>query len=199
MECPQERAVELELKMRFGTKTPSSTRSTSARFTTATATASAISAGSRRSSTTCRNWASTRIWLMPFFPSPLRDDGYDIADYYSVHPSYGTLDDFKAFLHAAHRRGIRVIVEMVLNHTSDQHPWFQESRKSRRTIPSATGMSGATPTPSIEDVRIIFVDTELSNWAWDPVSKSYYWHRFFSHQPDLNYRQSGRARRRCGM
>ncbi len=126
------------------------------------------------------------IWLMPFFPSPLRDDGYDIADYRSVHPSYGTLADFQTFLAAAHERGIRVIIEMVLNHTSDQHPWFQESRSSPDNPRRDWYVWSATDT-GYKGTRIIFVDTEMSNWAWDPVSKSYYWHRFFSHQPDLNY------------
>ncbi len=126
------------------------------------------------------------IWLMPFFPSPLRDDGYDIADYRSVHPHYGNLDDFKAFLDIAHERGIRVIIEMVLNHTSDQHPWFQESRSSRDN-PRRDWYVWSDTDTKYKGARIIFVDTELSNWAWDPVSKQYYWHRFFSHQPDLNY------------
>jgi maltose alpha-D-glucosyltransferase/alpha-amylase len=126
------------------------------------------------------------IWLMPFFPSPLRDDGYDIADYNSVHPSYGTLDDFKAFLSNAHNRGIRVIIELVANHTSDQHPWFQESRSSRDNPKRDWYVWKETDT-AYRGARIIFLDTELSNWARDPVSKSYYWHRFFSHQPDLNY------------
>jgi maltose alpha-D-glucosyltransferase/alpha-amylase len=126
------------------------------------------------------------LWLMPFFPSPLRDDGYDISDYRSVHPSYGTLDDFKKFLVAAHERGIRVIVEMVLNHTSDQHPWFQESRSSRDNPRRDWYVWSETDT-RYRGVRIIFLDTEMSNWARDPISKSYYWHRFFSHQPDLNY------------
>lgn len=126
------------------------------------------------------------LWLMPFFPSPLRDDGYDISDYYSVHPNYGTLEDFKAFLTAAHQYGIRVIIEMVLNHTSDQHPWFQESRKSLDN-PFRDWYVWSDTDTRYQGVRIIFVDTELSNWAWDPVSKSYYWHRFFSHQPDLNF------------
>jgi len=126
------------------------------------------------------------LWLMPFFPSPLRDDGYDIADYYSVHPSYGTLDNFKTFLNAAHARGIRVIMEMVLNHTSDQHQWFQEARSSRDN-PRRDWYVWSDTDDRYKDARIIFLDTELSNWAWDPVSKSYYWHRFFSHQPDLNY------------
>ena len=126
------------------------------------------------------------IWLMPFFPSPLRDDGYDIADYRSVHPSYGVLDDFKVFLDAAHQRGIRVVIEMVLNHTSDQHPWFQESRSSLDN-PRRDWYVWSDTDTQYRGTRIIFLDTELSNWAWDPVSKQYYWHRFFSHQPDLNY------------
>jgi maltose alpha-D-glucosyltransferase / alpha-amylase len=128
----------------------------------------------------------TSIWLLPFYPSPLRDDGYDIADYTAVHKSYGTLDDFKAFLAAAHERGIRVIIEMVLNHTSDQHPWFQEARSSRDN-PRRNWYVWSDTDELYREARIIFVDTELSNWAWDPVSKAYYWHRFFSHQPDLNY------------
>jgi maltose alpha-D-glucosyltransferase/alpha-amylase len=126
------------------------------------------------------------IWLLPFYPSPLRDDGYDIADYCAVHDSYGTLDDLKAFLAAAHERGIRVIIELVLNHTSDQHPWFQEARSSRAN-PRRNWYVWSDTDEAYRDARIIFVDTELSNWAWDPVSKAYYWHRFFSHQPDLNY------------
>jgi maltose alpha-D-glucosyltransferase / alpha-amylase len=126
------------------------------------------------------------IWLLPFYPSPLRDDGYDIADYTTVHPSYGTLDDFKAFLTAAHNRGLRVLIEMVMNHTSDQHPWFQEARSSRDNPKREWYVWSDTDT-KYQGVRIIFIDTELSNWTWDPVSKSYYWHRFFSHQPDLNF------------
>jgi maltose alpha-D-glucosyltransferase/alpha-amylase len=126
------------------------------------------------------------LWLMPFFPSPLRDDGYDISDYYSVHPSYGTLDNFKSFLKAAHDRGLRVLIELVLNHTSDQHQWFQEARSSRDN-PRRDWYVWSDTDDRYKDARIIFLDTELSNWAWDPVSKSYYWHRFFSHQPDLNY------------
>jgi len=129
---------------------------------------------------------TSAIWLMPFFPSPLRDDGYDIADYYSVHSSYGTLDDFRKFLKAAHDRGIRVIIEMVLNHTSEQHPWFQESRSSQDN-PRRDWYVWSDTDTRYKGARIIFLDTEMSNWAWDPISKSYYWHRFFSHQPDLNY------------
>jgi maltose alpha-D-glucosyltransferase / alpha-amylase len=126
------------------------------------------------------------IWLMPFFPSPLRDDGYDIADYNGVHASYGSVDDFRKLLGAAHDRGIRVIIEMVLNHTSDQHPWFQDSRSSLDN-PRRDWYVWSDTDTRYKEARIIFLDTERSNWAWDPISKSYYWHRFFSHQPDLNY------------
>jgi maltose alpha-D-glucosyltransferase/alpha-amylase len=126
------------------------------------------------------------IWLMPFFPSPLRDDGYDIANYDAVHSSYGTLEDFRKFLESAHDRGIRVIIELVANHTSDQHPWFQESRSSQDN-PRRDWYVWSDTDTRYKGVRIIFVDAETSNWAWDPISKSFYWHRFFSHQPDLNY------------
>ncbi len=126
------------------------------------------------------------IWLMPFFPSPLRDDGYDISDYNAVHSSYGTLEDFQKFLGSAHDRGIRVIIELVLNHTSDQHPWFQESRSSQDN-PRRDWYVWSDTDSRYKGARIIFLDTETSNWAWDPTSKSFYWHRFFSHQPDLNY------------
>ncbi len=126
------------------------------------------------------------VWLLPFYPSPLRDDGYDIADYTAVHPSYGKLEDFQRFLTEAHNRKIRVIVELVLNHTSDQHPWFQEARSSREN-PKRDWYVWSDTDTKYPGVRIIFVDTEMSNWAWDTVSKSYYWHRFFSHQPDLNF------------
>jgi len=133
-----------------------------------------------------RDLGINAIWLMPFFPSPLRDDGYDISDYRSVHPLYGTLQDFKNFLAAAHERQLRVVVEMVLNHTSDQHAWFHESRGSRDNPRRDWYVWSDTDTP-YRTARIIFIDTEMSNWAWDPISRSYYWHRFFSHQPDLNY------------
>src|SRR5579862_5703496 len=126
------------------------------------------------------------VWLLPFYPSPWRDDGYDISDYTNVHPAYGTLDDFKTFLNEAHRREIRVITELVLNHTSDQHPWFQQARSSRDNPKRDWYVWSETP-DRYKDARIIFTDTEQSNWAWDISSKSYYWHRFFSHQPDLNY------------
>ncbi|HKR65959.1 MAG TPA: maltose alpha-D-glucosyltransferase [Thermoanaerobaculia bacterium] len=127
------------------------------------------------------------LWLLPFYPSPLRDDGYDIADYTAVNPSYGTLADFKAFLKEAHRRGIRVITELVINHTSDQHPWFQKSRRAKPGTPWRDFYVWSDTPDKYKDARIIFKDFETSNWAWDPVAKSYYWHRFFSHQPDLNF------------
>lgn len=126
------------------------------------------------------------IWLLPMYPSPLKDDGYDISDYTAIHPSYGTLDDFRRFLSSAHERGIRVITELVLNHTSDQHAWFIEARSSRDN-PKRDYYVWSDTDDKYRDVRVIFCDTETSNWAWDPVSKSYYWHRFFRHQPDLNY------------
>lgn len=129
----------------------------------------------------------TAIWLLPFYPSPLRDDGYDIADYRSVHPDYGTLSDFRAFLDAAHRRGIRVITELVVNHTSDKHPWFQRARQSPAGSPERDFYVWRDHPNAYPDARIIFQDFENSNWAWDPVANAYYWHRFYSHQPDLNF------------
>jgi maltose alpha-D-glucosyltransferase / alpha-amylase len=126
------------------------------------------------------------LWIQPMYPSPFRDDGYDIADYTAIHPSYGTLQDFQTFLQAAHGRGLRVIIELVLNHTSDQHAWFVEARSSTDN-PRRDWYVWSDTDDRYRGVRIIFIDTELSNWAWDPVSKAYYWHRFFSHQPDLNY------------
>jgi len=126
------------------------------------------------------------LWLLPMYPSPFRDDGYDIADYRSIHPSYGTLDDFADFLDAAHAHQLRVVTELVLNHTSDQHAWFKEARRSR-DAPRRDWYVWSDRDDRYAGVRIIFVDTERSNWAWDADSKQYYWHRFFSHQPDLNY------------
>ncbi|GAC1362572.1 MAG: hypothetical protein NVSMB42_22220 [Herpetosiphon sp.] len=126
------------------------------------------------------------LWLLPFFPSPLRDDGYDISDYYNVHPDYGTLKDFKLFLKAAHQRGIRVIADLVVNHTSDQHPWFQASRSDKRSRYSDYYVWSSS-FEKYRDARIIFTDTERSNWTWDEQRGAYYWHRFFSHQPDLNF------------
>jgi maltose alpha-D-glucosyltransferase / alpha-amylase len=156
----------------------------------------------------------TALWLLPFYPSPLRDDGYDIADYFDVNPIFGTLDDFRAFLDAAHERNLRVITELVINHTSDQNPWFQKSRRAvaRYGLVAAGDDRGSTRDTGVEapgyrdddlaykgfyvwsdtpekyaDARIIFKDFETSNWAWDPMAKAYYWHRFYSHQPDLNF------------
>jgi len=127
------------------------------------------------------------LWLLPFYPSPLRDDGYDIAHYTAVNPSYGTLGDFKAFLKEAHRRGIRVITELVINHTSDQHPWFQKSRRAKPGSAWRDFYVWSDTPEKYRDARIIFKDFETSNWAWDPDAHAYYWHRFFSHQPDLNF------------
>ncbi len=127
------------------------------------------------------------IWLMPFYPSPLRDDGYDIADYEDVHPQYGTLADFKEMLDAAHARGLRVITELVINHTSSDHPWFQRARRAPPGSPERDFYVWSDTDQIYQGTRIIFTDTETSNWAWDPVAKQYYWHRFFSHQPDLNF------------
>jgi maltose alpha-D-glucosyltransferase/alpha-amylase len=126
------------------------------------------------------------IWLLPFYPSPLRDDGYDISDFYGIHPDYGTLDDFKAFLDRAHELGLRVIADLVLNHTSDQHPWFQEARRSPDS-PYRNYYVWSDDPSLYKDARIIFTDTEISNWTFDPVAGQYFWHRFFSNQPDLNY------------
>jgi maltose alpha-D-glucosyltransferase / alpha-amylase len=126
------------------------------------------------------------LWILPMYPSPLRDDGYDIADFYGIHPSYGTVEDFQKFLDAAHDRGLRVIADLVMNHTSDEHAWFQAARADRLS-PSRDYYVWSDTDQRYRDARIIFTDTEKSNWTWDPVSKQYYWHRFFSHQPDLNY------------
>src|SRR4026209_2329836 len=127
------------------------------------------------------------IWLLPFYPSPLKDDGYDIANYLDVNPNYGTLDDFRAFLDAAHERGLRVITELVINHTSDQNPWFQKSRRAPPGSAEREVYVWIDSREKYQDARIIFKDFETSNWSWDPIAKSYYWHRFYSHQPDLNF------------
>jgi maltose alpha-D-glucosyltransferase/alpha-amylase len=129
----------------------------------------------------------TCIWLLPFFPSPLKDDGYDIADYMNVHPTYGTIDDFQALLAGAHDRDLQVMIELVVNHTSDQHPWFQAARNAPPDSPERNFYVWSDTHNKYKDARIIFTDTESSNWTWDPVARQYYWHRFFSHQPDLNY------------
>jgi maltose alpha-D-glucosyltransferase/alpha-amylase len=127
------------------------------------------------------------LWLLPFYPSPLRDDGYDIADYSNVHPDYGTLEDFRGFVAEAHRRGLKVITELVINHTSDQHPWFQRARRAPPGSPDRDFYVWSDDDKKFAGTRIIFTDTESSNWTWDPLARQYYWHRFFSHQPDLNH------------
>ncbi|MCM4157414.1 maltose alpha-D-glucosyltransferase [Gramella sp. AN32] len=129
----------------------------------------------------------TAIWLLPFYPSPLRDDGYDIADYYKINPSYGNIEDFKRLVQEAHDRGLKVITELVINHTSDQHPWFQRARKAPKGSPERDYYVWTDDPQQYKDARIIFTDTEPSNWSWDAEAQAYYWHRFFSHQPDLNF------------
>jgi len=127
------------------------------------------------------------VWLLPFYPSPLKDDGYDISDYRNVHPQYGTREDFRDFLAEAHRRGLKVITELVINHTSDQHPWFQAARRAAKGSRKRGYYVWSDSDQKYKGTRIIFTDTEQSNWTLDPVAKQYYWHRFFSHQPDLNF------------
>ncbi|GGF04861.1 alpha-amylase [Aliidongia dinghuensis] len=134
-----------------------------------------------------RDLGVTAVWLLPFYPSPLRDDGYDIAEYKDINPSYGTMADFKAFVREAHRRGLRVITELVINHTSDQHPWFLRARRAKAGSSHRNFYVWSDTDQRYLGTRIIFLDTETSNWAWDPVAKAYYWHRFYSHQPDLNF------------
>jgi len=127
------------------------------------------------------------IWVMPFYPSPLRDDGYDIADYETINPSYGTMRDFRAFVDEAHRRGLRVITELVINHTSDQHPWFQRARRAKPGSPERDFYVWNDSADRYGETRIIFIDTETSNWTWDEEAGAYFWHRFYAHQPDLNF------------
>ena len=129
----------------------------------------------------------TALWLLPFYPSPLRDDGYDIADYKNVHAAYGRMADFKVFVREAHRRGLRIITELVINHTSDQHPWFQRARLASPGSAMRDFYVWSDTDQRFLETRIIFIDTEKSNWSWDPVAQAYYWHRFYSHQPDLNF------------
>jgi maltose alpha-D-glucosyltransferase/alpha-amylase len=133
-----------------------------------------------------QNLGVTCLWLLPMYPSPLRDDGYDIADYLNIHPDYGTTDDFRQLVEEAHRRGIRILTELVVNHTSDQHPWFQEARRDPNS-PKRDWYVWSDTDQKYRGARIIFLDSERSNWTWDPVAQQYYWHRFFSHQPDLNF------------
>jgi maltose alpha-D-glucosyltransferase/alpha-amylase len=130
---------------------------------------------------------ATAIWLLPFYPSPLLDDGYDIADFKTVNPTYGTMAHFRAFVAEAHRRGLRVITELVINHTSDQHPWFQRARHSKPGSAARDFYVWSDTDTKFPETRIIFLDTEKSNWTWDPVAGAFYWHRFYSHQPDLNF------------
>ena len=134
-----------------------------------------------------RDLGVTALWLLPFYPSPLRDDGYDIADYWTVNPIYGSLDDFRRFLDGAHERGLRVITELVINHTSDQHPWFQRSRRAPKGSSERDFYVWSETPDKYRDTRIIFQDFETSNWTWDSLAGAHYWHRFYHHQPDLNF------------
>ncbi len=134
-----------------------------------------------------RGLGGTALWLLPFFPSPLRDDGYDISDYTAVHPAYGTLDDFRELMDEAHRRGLRVIIELVLNHTSDQHPWFQRARTAPPGSSERDFYVWSDTPEQYKEARVIFKDYEQSNWTWDSAANAYFWHRFYGHQPDLNY------------
>jgi maltose alpha-D-glucosyltransferase / alpha-amylase len=127
------------------------------------------------------------VWLLPFYPSPLKDDGYDIASYEEINPTYGSIDDFRGFLASAHERGIRVVTELVINHTSDQHAWFQRARRASKGSPERDWYVWSDDPNKYSGTRIIFTDTEKSNWSWDPEAQQFYWHRFFSHQPDLNF------------
>ena len=134
-----------------------------------------------------RDLGVTAIWLLPFYPSPQRDGGYDISDYYSINPDYGTIRQFRKLMKKAHKRGLKVITELVINHTSDQHPWFQRARHAPADSPYRNYYVWSDTPEKYKGVRIIFQDFESSNWTWDPVAEAYYWHRFYSHQPDLNY------------
>ncbi len=134
-----------------------------------------------------KDLGATAIWLMPFYPSPLRDDGYDIADYRGINPAYGTIRDFKHFVRAAHERELRVITELVINHTSDQHPWFQRARAAKPGSAARNFYVWSDTDQRYKDTRIIFLDTEKSNWSWDEEAKAFFWHRFYRHQPDLNF------------
>ncbi|HSO18157.1 MAG TPA: maltose alpha-D-glucosyltransferase, partial [Desulfosarcina sp.] len=134
-----------------------------------------------------RRLGVTAIWLLPFYPSPMRDDGYDIAQYDAIHPAYGRLQDFKAFLRAAHRNGLRVITELIINHTSDQHEWFRRARQAAPGTRRRDFYVWSDTSDKYGEARVIFQDFETSNWTWDPVAKAYFWHRFYAHQPDLNF------------
>ena len=130
---------------------------------------------------------ASAIWLLPFYPSPLKDDGYDIASYESIHPTYGTISDFQRLLDESHARGLKILTELVINHTSDQHPWFQRARNAAKGSPERDWYVWSDDPNRYGGTRIIFTDTETSNWSWDPVAQQFFWHRFFSHQPDLNF------------
>ncbi|HKW11307.1 MAG TPA: alpha-amylase family glycosyl hydrolase, partial [Gemmatimonadaceae bacterium] len=130
---------------------------------------------------------ATCVWILPFFPSPLRDDGYDISSYESINSTYGSIEDFQRFLDAAHERGLKVLIELVINHTSDQHPWFQRARRAPKDSRERNWYVWSDDPNKYAGTRIIFTDTETSNWTWDPVAQQFFWHRFFSHQPDLNF------------
>jgi len=134
-----------------------------------------------------RDLGVNTIWLLPFYPSPQKDDGYDVADYREVHPHYGTVEDFRRFVEEAHKRNLRVITELIVNHTSDAHPWFQAARRAPKGSPERDFYVWSDEEAKYQGTRIIFTDTETSNWTWDPMAKQYFWHRFFSHQPDLNF------------
>src|SRR6476620_1285162 len=129
----------------------------------------------------------TALWLLPFYPSPGRDDGYDISDYRRINSDFGTMPDFRRFMQEAKRRKLRVITELVINHTSDQHPWFKRARRSRSNSDARNWYVWSDTDQRYSGTRIIFNDTEKSNWTWDSTAEAYYWHRFFAHQPDLNY------------
>jgi maltose alpha-D-glucosyltransferase/alpha-amylase len=134
-----------------------------------------------------RDLGVNTLWLLPFYPSPLKDDGYDVADYREVHPHYGTTEDFRRFVEEAHKRNLRVITELIVNHTSDAHPWFQAARRAPKGSPERDFYVWSDDEHKYKGTRVIFTDTETSNWTWDPVAKQYFWHRFFGHQPDLNF------------
>ena len=142
-----------------------------------------------------RDLGISAIWLLPFYPSPLKDDGYDISDYYTINKEYGSLRDFQQFLREAHKRGIRIITELVINHTSDQHKWFQRSRRAKAGSVWRDYYVWSDNPDKYKEARIIFKDFEQSNWTLDPAAQAYYWHRFYRHQPDLNF-DSPNVRRR---
>ena len=184
---PAQRLAALCLATTSGTRTRSSTSSTCARSRDSNNDGVGDFRGLMQKLDYLQDLGVTALWLLPFYPSPLKDDGYDISDYTAVHPAYGTLRDFQAFLREAHRRGLRVITELVLNHTSDQHPWFQRARSSPPGSQARDFYVWSDTPDRYSGARIIFKDFESSNWTWDAQAGAYYWHRFYSHQPDLNY------------